>query len=49
MEEIIFGIVLLHIIAGFGWIVYKLQFQKKKPNDGNKNNSNSNNNNTDDN
>lgn len=47
MEEIIFGIILLHIIAGFGWIVYKLQFQKKKPNDGNSNNSN--NINTDDN
>jgi uncharacterized alpha/beta hydrolase family protein len=45
MEKIIFGIVLLHIIAGFGWIVYKLQFQKKKSNDESKSNENNNNNN----
>lgn len=41
MEKIIFGIVLLHILAGFGWVVYKLQFQKKKP-DEDSNNSNDN-------
>jgi len=35
MEKIIFAIVLLHVMAGFGWVLYKLQFQKKKP----KNNS----------
>lgn len=29
MEKIIFGVVLFHIILGFGWVVYKLQFQKK--------------------
>jgi hypothetical protein len=40
MERIIFGIILLHIIAGFGWVVYKLQFQKKKPNDESNNNDN---------
>ena len=45
MEKIIFGIVLLHIIAGFGWIVYKLQFQKKKSNNKSKSNENNNNNN----
>jgi len=45
MEKIIFGIVLLHIIAGFGWIVYKLQFQKKKTNDESKKSENINDNN----
>jgi len=33
MEKIIFGIVLFHVILGFGWVVYKLQFQKKKEDD----------------
>jgi hypothetical protein len=33
MEKIIFAVVLLHIVAGFGWVVYKLQFQKKKSKD----------------
>ncbi len=42
MEKIIFGIVLLHIIVGFGWVVYKLQFQKKKSNDESKSNENNN-------
>jgi len=45
MEKIIFGIVLLHIIVGFGWVVYKLQFQKKKSNDESKSNENNSNNN----
>lgn len=45
MEKIIFGIVLLHVVAGFGWVVYKLQFQKKKPNDESKSNENNNDNN----
>ncbi|WP_264564602.1 hypothetical protein [Flavobacterium sp. N3904] len=45
MEKIIFGIVLLHVVAGFGWVVYKLQFQKKKSNDESKSNENNNNNN----
>ena len=45
MEKIIFGIVLLHIIAGFGWVVYKLQFQKKKSNDESTSNENNNDNN----
>jgi hypothetical protein len=31
MEKIIFAVVLLHLIAGFGWVVYKLQFQKREP------------------
>ncbi len=30
MEKIIFAVVLLHIVVGFGWVLYKLQFQKKK-------------------
>lgn len=37
MEKIIFGIILLHIIVGFGWVVYKLQFQKKDPKNDNQN------------
>lgn len=44
MEKIIFGIVLLHIIAGFAWVVYKLQFQKKKPDEKSSNSSNINDN-----
>lgn len=31
MEKIIFGIILLHLVAGFGWLYYKLEVQKKKP------------------
>jgi hypothetical protein len=45
MEKIIFGIVLLHIIAGFGWVVYKLQFQKEKSKDKSKSTENNNGNN----
>lgn len=30
MNYIIFGIIALHLIAGFGWLFYKLEFQKKK-------------------
>lgn len=29
-EKIIFGIVILLLIAGFGWVIYKLEFQKNK-------------------
>jgi type I restriction enzyme M protein len=29
-EKIIFGIVLLHLIVGFGWAIYKMEFQKNK-------------------
>jgi hypothetical protein len=43
MEKIIFGIVFLHIIAGFGWVVYKLQFRKKNSNKESNDNSNSDN------
>lgn len=28
---IIFGIILLHLILGFGWLIYKLEIQKEKP------------------
>jgi hypothetical protein len=31
MNYIIFGVILLHLIAGFGWLFYKLEFQKDKP------------------
>ena len=31
MSYIIFGIILLHLVVGFGWLVYKLEFQKDKP------------------
>ena len=33
MEKIIFAVILLHVIIGFGWVVYKLGFQKKKEED----------------
>ena len=36
MEQIIFAIIILHLIVGFGWLLYKLEIQKKKPD---KNNS----------
>jgi hypothetical protein len=32
MEKIIFGIVLLHLVVGLGWAIYKIEFQKNKPN-----------------
>jgi hypothetical protein len=31
MDKIVFGIVLLHLIVGFGWVIYKLEFKKKNP------------------
>ncbi len=31
LSYIIFGIILLHLIIGFGWLIYKLEFQKEKP------------------
>ncbi|WP_157505097.1 hypothetical protein [Flavobacterium tegetincola] len=31
MNYIIFGVILLHLIAGFGWLFYKLEVQKSKP------------------
>jgi hypothetical protein len=30
MDKIIFGIILLHLVVGFGWLFYKLEIQKKK-------------------
>jgi hypothetical protein len=30
MEKIIFGIVLFHLVLGFGLIIYKLEFKNKK-------------------
>lgn len=31
MEKIIFSIVILHIVVGFGWVIYQLEFKNKKP------------------
>ncbi|MEO8235279.1 MAG: hypothetical protein ABI549_07685 [Flavobacterium sp.] len=31
MDYLIFGIVMLHLIGGFGWLFYKLEIQKEKP------------------
>lgn len=31
IHYIIFGVILLHLVAGFGWLFYKLEVQKKKP------------------
>ena len=33
MNYIIFGVILLHLVAGFGWLFYKLEVQKGKPKD----------------
>ncbi len=33
MDKIFFGIVILHVVAGFGWLLYRLEWQKKKPGD----------------
>ncbi|WP_432671234.1 hypothetical protein [Flavobacterium sp. SM2513] len=32
-NAIIFGLILLLLIAGFGWLFYKLEIQKNKPKD----------------
>jgi len=29
-EFIIFGIIILHFVIGFGWLLYKLEFDKSK-------------------
>ncbi len=31
VNYIIFGIILLHLLIGFGWLIYKLEIQKGKP------------------
>ena len=33
MSYVIFGIILLHLVVGFGWLIYKLEIQKDKPKD----------------
>jgi hypothetical protein len=30
MDKIIFGIALLHLVAGFGWVIYKMEFKNRK-------------------
>ena len=30
MDKIIFGVILLHLVVGLGWLFYKLEIQKKK-------------------
>jgi hypothetical protein len=32
MEKFVFGIVIFHVILGFAWIIYKLQFEKNNSN-----------------
>ncbi len=31
MAAFFFTIVLLHLVAGFGWVLYKIAFQKNEP------------------
>ncbi len=31
MDKIFFGIIILHLVIGFSWLIYKLEFQKKNP------------------
>lgn len=31
INYIIIGVIILHLLAGFGWLFYKLEFQKNKP------------------
>jgi hypothetical protein len=33
MNYIIFGIIVLHLVAGFGWLFYKLEIQKENSKD----------------
>lgn len=33
MNYIIFGVIVLHLVAGFGWLFYKLEIQKDKSKD----------------
>lgn len=33
LNYIIFGVILLHLVAGFGWLFYKLEVQKSKSKD----------------
>ncbi len=30
MELFIMTVVVLHLVLGFGWVMYKLEFQKRK-------------------
>lgn len=30
MDYIFFGVVLMHLVAGFGWMIYKLEFSRRK-------------------
>ncbi len=39
MNYILLIIIILHLVIGFGWLIYKLEFQKDKPK--NKDESNS--------
>jgi len=31
LANILFIIVMLHLAVGFGWVIYKLEFEKNKP------------------
>ncbi len=41
LANILFIIVMLHLAVGFGWVLYKLEFSKKKEKDTEKENDNS--------
>ena len=30
MEGVVFGVIILHLVVGFGWLYYKLEIQKKE-------------------
>ncbi|GEM_PF-807005 len=30
LANILFIVVMLHLLVGFGWVIYKLEFQKNK-------------------
>ena len=38
MDKIFFGIIILHLIIGFGWLIYKLEVPKNKSKDDENNN-----------
>lgn len=33
MEILIIAVIILHFVIGFGWLIYKLEFEKSKPKD----------------
>ncbi len=37
LANILFAVVMLHLLVGFGWALYKLEFQKNKKHENPKN------------